>query len=73
MRKYEKGKACGTYEEKREIYSVLVGKPEGRRQLGNPRRTCNNNNNNNNNLREIVLVVFTVINVAQDRPCSWLF
>jgi hypothetical protein len=33
MKEDERGKACGTYEENR-TYIVLVGKSEGRRQLG---------------------------------------
>jgi len=28
------GRACGTYGEMRGTYSVLVGKPEGKRALG---------------------------------------
>ena len=31
--------ACSTYE-RRGIYRVLVGKPEGKRPLGRPRRRC---------------------------------
>jgi hypothetical protein len=30
-------------EEKRDVYSVLVGKPEGKRLLGRPRRRWENN------------------------------
>jgi len=33
MKDDKRGKACVTYEEKRNIYSVLVVKLEGRRQL----------------------------------------
>ena len=32
------GRSCNTYGERRSVYRVLVGKPEGRRQLGRPRR-----------------------------------
>jgi hypothetical protein len=32
------GEACNTNGEKRNAYRVLVGKPEGRRPLGRPRR-----------------------------------
>jgi hypothetical protein len=32
------GEACSTNGEKRNAYRILVGKPEGRRQLGRPRR-----------------------------------
>jgi len=34
------GGACRTYEERRGVYRVLVGKPEGKRPLGRPRRRC---------------------------------
>jgi hypothetical protein len=32
------GGACSTNGEKRNAYRILVGKPEGKRQLGRPRR-----------------------------------
>jgi hypothetical protein len=32
------GRACGAYGEDRSVYKVLVGKPEGKRPLGRPRR-----------------------------------
>jgi hypothetical protein len=31
-------RACSTHGEKRNAYRILVGKPEGRRPLGRPRR-----------------------------------
>ena len=31
------GKACSAYGERRSVYRILVGKPEGRRPLGRPR------------------------------------
>jgi hypothetical protein len=34
----EMGSACSTNWEKRNAYTVLVGKPEGKRPLGRPRR-----------------------------------
>jgi hypothetical protein len=34
----EMGKACGTHGRGEKIYNVLVGKPEGKRPLGRPRR-----------------------------------
>jgi hypothetical protein len=34
----EIGRACSTNGEKRNAYSVLVGRPEGKRPLGRPRR-----------------------------------
>jgi hypothetical protein len=32
------GRVCGTHEEKRNVYRILVRKPEGKRPLGRPRR-----------------------------------
>jgi hypothetical protein len=32
------GRACSTNGEKRNVYRILVGKPEGERPLGRPRR-----------------------------------
>ena len=37
------GGACGTYGERRGVYMVLVGKPEGKRPLGRPRHRWENN------------------------------
>jgi hypothetical protein len=34
----EMGRPCGTNGEKRNSYRILVGKPEGKRPLGRPRR-----------------------------------
>jgi hypothetical protein len=36
--KNEMGGACSAYGERRGIYRVLVGKPDGKRPLGRPRR-----------------------------------
>jgi hypothetical protein len=38
VKKTEMGRTCGTYGERRGAYRALVGKPEGRRPLGRPRR-----------------------------------
>jgi hypothetical protein len=38
MEKNEMGRACGTMREGRVAYKILVGRPEGRRPLGRPRR-----------------------------------
>ena len=35
--------ACSTYGESRYVYRVLVGKPEGKRPLGRPRRRWEDN------------------------------
>jgi hypothetical protein len=37
------GMACSTNGEKRNTYRILVGKPEGKRPLGRPRRRWMNN------------------------------
>jgi hypothetical protein len=37
------GKECSTNGEKGKAYRILVGKPEGRRSLGRPRRRRVNN------------------------------
>jgi hypothetical protein len=37
------GGACSTNGERRNAYRLLVGKPEGRRPLGRPRRSWFNN------------------------------
>ena len=38
IEKNEIGRVCSTYGETREAYTVLMGKPEGRRPLKRPRR-----------------------------------
>ena len=37
------GGACSTYGERRDVYRVLVGKPEGKRPLVRPRRRWEDN------------------------------
>jgi len=37
------GRACSTYGERNSVCRVLVGKPEGKRQTGNPRRRWDGN------------------------------
>ena len=37
------GGACSMYGERRGVYRVLVEKPEGKRQLGRPRRRWEDN------------------------------
>ena len=41
----EIGGACSTYGERRGVYRILIGKPEGKRQLGRPRRRWEDNIN----------------------------
>jgi len=43
IEKNEIGGACSTYGERRDVYRVLVGKPEGKRPLGRPRRRWEDN------------------------------
>jgi CRISPR/Cas system-associated protein Cas7 (RAMP superfamily) len=50
--------------EERKVYKVLVGKPEGRRPLGRPRR---GSDGVRMDLREIGLWVVDWIRLAQDR------
>jgi hypothetical protein len=54
--------ACGTYGEKRDTYSVLVGKPKGRRPLRRLKRRWKNNIETD--LQELLPEVLTVINLA---------
>jgi hypothetical protein len=37
IEKNKMSRACSTYAERRGVYRVLVGKPEGKRPLGRPR------------------------------------
>jgi hypothetical protein len=39
----EMGGACSTNGEKRNAYRILVGKPEGKKPLGRPRRRLGDN------------------------------
>jgi hypothetical protein len=43
MEKNEMGGTCSAYGERTGVYRVLVGKPEGKRLLGRPRRTWEDN------------------------------
>ena len=43
IEKNEIGGACSAYGERRGVYRVLVGKPEGKRPLGRPRRRWEDN------------------------------
>jgi hypothetical protein len=54
--------------EKRNVYRLLVGKPEGKRPLGRPRRMCLDNIKMD--LLDIGLSVVDWIGLAQDRY-SW--
>jgi hypothetical protein len=43
MKKDELGWTCGTHGEGRGVYWILVGRPEGKRPLGKPRRRWKDN------------------------------
>jgi hypothetical protein len=59
------GGACSTNGEKRSAYRMLVGKPEGKRPLGRPRRRWEDNIKLD--LREIRWGSRDWIDLAQDR------
>jgi hypothetical protein len=59
------GGTCGTNGEKRNVYMLLVGKPEGKRPLGRLRRRWMDNIKMD--LLEIGLSVVDLIGLAQDR------
>ena len=59
------GGACSAYGEKRGVYRVLVGKPEGKRPLGRPRRRWEDNIRMD--LQEVGLGYEDWIGLAQDR------
>jgi late competence protein required for DNA uptake (superfamily II DNA/RNA helicase) len=59
------GRLFGAYGEKRGVYRVLVGKPEGTRPLGRPRHRWENNIRKN--LQEVGLKVMDWIELAQDK------
>ena len=60
------GRACGIYMgEGRGVYRVLVGKPEGKRQLGRPRLSWEDNNKKV--LQEVGCGGMEWIELARDR------
>jgi hypothetical protein len=61
----EVGGTCGTNGKKRNLYRLLVGKPEGKRPLGRPRRGWIYNIKMD--LLEIGLSVVDWIGLGQDR------
>jgi hypothetical protein len=65
VKKTEMGRTCGTYGGRRSAYRALVGKPEGRRPLGRPRRRWEDNIKID--LREVEWGGMDWINLAQDR------
>jgi hypothetical protein len=65
MKEYEMGRACSTHGPKRNAYRVLVGKPEGKRPVGRPRRRWEDNNKMD--LREIGWGGMDWIGLAHDK------
>jgi hypothetical protein len=61
----EMGRACSTHGEKGNAYRILVGKPEGKRPLGRPRRRWEDNIRMD--LGEIEWGGLDWIDLAQDR------
>jgi hypothetical protein len=59
------GGTCGTHGEGRGVYRVLVGRPEGKRPLGRPRRKWEDSIKMD--LREIGIEGANWIHLAQDR------
>jgi hypothetical protein len=59
------GGACNTYGERRGAYRVLVGKLEGKRQLGRPKRRWEDNMKMD--LQEAVCGGMDWIDLVQDR------
>jgi hypothetical protein len=57
--------------EGRGVYRVLVGRPEGKRPLGRPRRRWDDNNKMD--LREIAIDGANWIRLAEDRVQWWAF
>jgi hypothetical protein len=59
------GGTCGTHWEGRGVYRVLVGRPEGKRPLGRPRRRWEDNIKTD--LKEIGIDGANWISLAKDR------
>jgi hypothetical protein len=62
------GGACSVYGERIDLYRILVGKPEGKRPLGRPRRRWEDNIKMD--LQEVGIRGMDWIELAQDRD-SW--
>jgi hypothetical protein len=62
------GGACSAIGEERGVYRVLVGKPEGKRPLGRPRRRWEDNIKMN--LQEVGCGGMDWIGLAQDRQVA---
>ena len=69
IEKNEMGWACGAYGLGEDVYRVLVGKPEGRRPLGRPRRRWVDNIRTD--LEEVGCGYMDWIGLVQDRDRWW--
>jgi hypothetical protein len=65
LKEDEMDRACSTNGEKRNAYRILVGKPEGKRPLGRPKRRWVDNIKMDH--KEIVLDGKGCIDLTQDR------
>ena len=65
IEKNEMGGACSTNGERRGLYRVFVGKPEGKRPLGRPRRRWENNIKSD--IKEVGWRSMVWIDLAEDR------
>ncbi|KAJ4436085.1 hypothetical protein ANN_18712 [Periplaneta americana] len=65
------GRACSTYGRIQKSYGMLVGRPEGKRPLGRPRRRWEDNIKMD--LREVGYDGRDWINLAQDRDHWWAY
>jgi len=63
------GWTCGTHGEGRVVYRVLVGRPEGKRPLGRPRRRWEDNIKMD--LMEIGIDEANLMQLAQNRVQWW--
>ena len=64
------GGTCGTYREKRNVYSVLMTKSEGDRPIGRPNHRWDNNIKTD--FKELKLEGVDWIKLAQDGTCAGL-
>jgi hypothetical protein len=65
------GGACSSCGERRGVYRVLVGKPEGKRPLGRPRHKWEDNIRMD--LQDVGYGGMDWIELAQDRDKWWAF
>jgi len=63
------GAACGLYGERSGLYRILLGKPEGKRQLGRPRHRWDDKIKMD--LQEVGCVSMDWIDLAHDSARWW--